>query len=74
MPTRICWGLGGSVRTIAWAAVFTLLAGQGYQVFMLVNRQLHPWSERAGGVNHWFLQPEHLARLRGCCPALLGPE
>jgi FkbM family methyltransferase len=56
------------------AAVFTLLGGQGYRVFVLEDGQLHPWSERARGVNHWFLQPEHLARLRSCCPALLGPE
>ena len=56
----------------ARAAVFALLAGEGYRVFTLEDGRLLPWSERSSGVNHWFLQPGHLARIRSCCPALLG--
>lgn len=55
------------------ASVFALLAGQGYRVFMLEDGRLRPWAEHSNGVNHWFLQPGHLARISRCCPALLGP-
>jgi len=67
-------GPAGAPSESERAAVFALLAGQGYQVFMLDGGQLHPWSKRFRGINHWFLQPEHLISLRRCCPPLLRPK
>ncbi len=55
------------------ASVITLLAGLGYGVFMMEDGWLRPWAEHSKGVNHWFLQPGHLARIGRLCPALLGP-
>lgn len=56
------------------AAVAALLAGQDYRVYMLEDGQLRPQSVRSTGVNHWFLQPGHLARIRAYAPALLASE
>ncbi len=65
-------GPAGAPSAAERAAVFALLDGLGYRIFMLEDGQLRPYSDAQAGVNHWFLQPGHVDQLGRRAPELFA--